>query len=118
MTVEIVEPRNIGEALDKLASLSLEFPRTDFVFRGQQCDQWRLQTSYERYWGGKAIYDDCSTSEFNVERKVAQFRSGVIRLGLQSPEKGNLEWLEFGRHHGVPGAIAGKCTVRGDPRTP
>lgn len=97
MTVEVVEPRNIGEALDKLTSLSLEFPRTEFVFRGQQCDQWRLQTSYDRYWGGNPIYD-----ESFVDRMVAQFRSGVIRLGLQGPEKGNLEWLEFGRHHGLP----------------
>jgi hypothetical protein len=32
---------------------------------------------------------------------VAQFRSGVIRLGLQCPERGYLEWLEFGRHHGL-----------------
>lgn len=97
MTVEILEPRNIGEALDKLTSLSLKFPRTEFVFRGQQCDQWGLQTSYDRYWGGTPIYD-----ESFVDRMVAQFRSGVIRLGLQGPEKGNLEWLEFGRHHGLP----------------
>jgi FRG domain len=102
MTTKIVEPSNISEALDKLTSLSLEFPQTEFVFRGQQCDKWPLQTSYERYWGGKAIYNDLSTSEFFVDRMVAQFRSGVIRLGLQGPEKGNLEWLEFGRHHGLP----------------
>jgi hypothetical protein len=38
MTVEVVEPRNIGEALAKLTSLSLEFPRTEFVFRGQRCE--------------------------------------------------------------------------------
>jgi hypothetical protein len=102
LTVEVIEPRNIGEAFDKLTSLSLEFPRMEFVFRGQQCDQWRLQTSYERYWGGQAIYNGLSTSEFFVDRMVAQFRSGVIRLGLQGPERGKLEWLEFGRHHGLP----------------
>jgi hypothetical protein len=97
MRVEILEPRNIGEALDKLTSLSLKFPQTEFVFRGQQCDQWRLQTSYDRYWGGTPIYD-----ESFVDRMIAQFRSGVIRLGLQGPEKGNLEWLEFGCHHELP----------------
>ena len=102
MTTNIVEPSNIGEALDKLTLLSLEFPQTEFVFRGQQCDKWPLQTGYVRYWGGKAIYNDLSMSEFFVDRMVAQFRSGVIRLGIQGPENGNLEWLEFGRHHGLP----------------
>jgi hypothetical protein len=48
MTTKVVEPSNIGEALDTLTSLSLEFPRMEFVFRGQQCDKWPLQTSYER----------------------------------------------------------------------
>jgi hypothetical protein len=98
MTAEIVEPRDIDEALAMLTSLSQEFPRTEFVFRGQQDSQWRLCTSYDRYWAGKPPHD-----EFFVRRMVAQFRSGITRLGLET-SLGNdqLAWLEYARHHGLP----------------
>jgi hypothetical protein len=101
MTVEIVEPRDIDEALAMLTSLSQEFPKAEFVFRGQQDSQWRLGTSYDRYWAGKPLHD-----EFFVRRMVAQFRSGVTRLGLEA-SLGNdeLAWLEYARHHGLPAPL-------------
>ncbi len=101
MTVEIVEPRDIDEALARLTSLSQEFPRAEVVFRGQQDSQWRLCTSYDRYWVGKPLHD-----EFFVRRMVAQFQSGVTRLGLET-SLGNdqLAWLEYARHHGLPAPL-------------
>jgi hypothetical protein len=77
-----------------------EFPTTEFVFRGQRDSQWRLLTSYDRYWGGTALHD-----AFFVERMVAQFRSGVTRFRLKGPPGGNLNWLEYARHHGLPAPL-------------
>lgn len=100
MTLKVVEPRDIDEAFATLTKLADEFPDTEFIFRGQQDSLWRLQTSYERYWHGKPLHGD-----FYVERMVARFRSGVTRLGLDLPRGGNLDWLEYGRHHGLPAPL-------------
>jgi hypothetical protein len=75
MTIENFEPRDIDEALAKLTALSQlsqKFPHMEYVFRGQQDSQWRLCTSYDRYWAGRPIHE-----EFFVQRMVTQFRSGV-----------------------------------------
>jgi hypothetical protein len=100
MTVQVIEPRDIDEAFATLTNLADEYPDTEFVFRGHQNSLWRLQTSYDRYWHGAPLHD-----EFFVERMVARFRSGVIRLGLDVPRGGNLDWLEHGRHHGLPAPL-------------
>jgi hypothetical protein len=52
MTVEVIEPPDIAEAVAKLTSLSQlsqKYPHTEFVFRGQQNSEWKLNTSYDRY---------------------------------------------------------------------
>ena len=104
MTVEVIKPPNIDDALAKLISLSQQSqnnPPTEFVFRGQQNSEWKLNTSYDRYWPGKPIHD-----ELFVKRMVAQFRSGVTRLGLQTSLGNNqLAWLEYARHHGLPAPL-------------
>jgi hypothetical protein len=104
MTVKVLEPSHIDEALSTLTSLSQlsqKFPHTEFVFRGQQNSQWPLCTSYDRYWAGKTLYD-----EFFVERMVRQFQSGVARLGLEtSLGRDRLAWLEYARHHGPPAPL-------------
>ena len=104
MTVEVIEPSDIAEALAKLTSLSQlsqKYPHTEFVFRGQQSNEWKLNTSYDRYWAGRPLHD-----EFFVKRMVAQFRSGVTRLGLStSPGSDQLAWLEYARHHGLPAPL-------------
>lgn len=100
MTLKVIEPIDVDEAFSELTRLSDEFPSTEFVFRGQQDSGWRLQTSYERYWQGKPLHD-----HFHVERMVARFRNGVMRLGLDHSLGGNLDWLEYGRHHGLPAPL-------------
>ena len=42
MTVEVLRPSNLIEALDKLTSLSQEFPKPEFILRGQQNNEWKL----------------------------------------------------------------------------
>lgn len=100
MAVETIEPSDFDEAIAVLTALTDEFPTTEFIFRGQEDSEWRLQTSYDRYWGGRPLHD-----EFFVEKMVAQFRSGVTQLGLEAPVDGNLDWLEYGRHHGLPSPL-------------
>lgn len=100
MTLEVVEPKSLDEAIDTLVRLTDEFPSVEFVFRGQSESHWRLQTSYDRYWGGTPIHD-----EFFVDRMVSQFQSGVTRLGLDGPLGGKLDWLEYARHHGLPAPL-------------
>jgi hypothetical protein len=95
MTVEVIKPNSLSEALDKLTSLSLEFPSQEFIFRGQQNSQWKLCTSYDRYWSFKPIHDS-----YGMMGMLDQFRSGVTKLGLQTPLEDNLlTWLEYARHH-------------------
>jgi FRG domain-containing protein len=95
MAVEIIKPSTLAEALDKLTSLSQEFPRTQFVFRGQRNSQWHLCTSYDRYWPLKTLHDPDGMRE-----KLAHFQSGVMKLRLQTPPGNNqLNWLEYARHH-------------------
>src|SRR5687767_7621121 len=101
MTVKTIEPRHISEALDTLTSLSQEFPRTEYIFRGQQDSRWPLCTTYDRYWVGRPIYDDSF-----VTKMIAQFRSGIARLGLRTSLGNNwLAWLEYARHHGLPAPL-------------
>jgi hypothetical protein len=97
MTVEILRPRTLTKALEKLTSLSLEFPSQEFIFRGQQNSKWKLCTSYDRYWQFKPIHDS-----YSMMGMLDQFRSGVTKLGLQIPVEDNLlTWLEYARHHGL-----------------
>lgn len=100
MTLRIVEPRSIDDAIANLTGMAEEFPTTQFVFRGQQDSEWRLRTSYDRYWGDASVHD-----AFFIERMVSQFKSGVTRLGLDGPPGGNLNWLEYARHHGLPAPL-------------
>ncbi len=97
MAVEIIKPSTLAEALDKLTSLSLEFPKPEFIFRGQQNSEWRLCTSYDRYWPFKPLHDP-----YGMSRMLDQVRSGVTKLGLETPLGDNLlTWLEYARHHGL-----------------
>lgn len=97
MTVELIRPVNLSEALNKLTSLSQEFPITQFIFRGQQDNQWKLCTTYDRYWPFKPLHDPDG-----IRRMIAQSRAGVVKLGPQTPQGDNqLTWLEYARHHGL-----------------
>jgi hypothetical protein len=100
MTLRLIQPKDVDETFAILTNLADEFPQTEFIFRGQQNSQWRLQTSYDRYWHGTPLHE-----EFYVERMVARFQSGVTRLGLDAHCRGNLDWLEYGRHHGLPAPL-------------
>ncbi len=101
MSVEIIDPRNLDEALAKLRSFAQEFPVTQYVFRGQQDSCWRLCTTYQRYWLGKSMHD-----EFFPNKMIRQFRSGVKKLGGDFPPGNDpLAWLEYARHHGLPAPL-------------
>lgn len=101
MSIEVIEPQDFDEALAKLMSISQEFPRTEYVFRGQQSNEWQLRTSYDRYWAGRSFYN-----EFFVGRMIRQFQSGIARLGLEGPAGSDLlAWLEYARHHGLPAPL-------------
>ena len=97
MAVEIIEPGTLTETLVHLTALSQEFPRTKFIFRGHQNSQWKLCTTYDRYWPFSPLHDP-----EGIKRMIAQFRAGVMKLRLESPPGNNqLIWLEYGRHHGL-----------------
>lgn len=101
MSIEIIDPPNLEEALAKLRSFAQEFPDTPYVFRGQQDSNWRLCTSYQRYWMGKPMHH-----ELFPNRMIRQFRSGVKKLGLDHPSGDDpLTWLEYARHHGLPAPL-------------
>ena len=88
MTVEIVELHDLAEALAKLTSLSQKFPGTEFVFRGQKDCQWRLCTSYDRYWAGRLPPDELFVGENECSRWLSFGRAsrslgwGSLPLGV------------------------------------
>ena len=106
MTVEVIEPPDVAEALAKLTSLSQlsqRYPHTEFVFRGQQNSEWKLNTSYDRYWAGRPLHD-----EFFVKRMVSSVSVWLYEVRVADFSwHDELAWLEYARHHGLPAPLLG-----------
>lgn len=75
--------------------------RSSWVFRGHSSSENRLLTSMERYSSLRI-----ESWELRVERMLDVFRDSLIRNGLPYPDTTSLlDWMEFGRHHGVPSPL-------------
>lgn len=101
MTVKIKQPRTFQSAIKLLEELAAG---EDVLFRGHQTLDHRLKTTLDRYWAGSV---SSSIQLEPLKRFVAQYESGLARIG-HTPLSDNahwLDWLEHGRHHGVPAPL-------------
>jgi len=69
-----------------------------FVFRGHSKVDYQLQTTWRRH--RSVPYAAWMT---DIDEMLEAFRTGLAKMGLTPfPGDGRQDWLEFGRHHGVP----------------
>jgi hypothetical protein len=78
------------------------FAEKTYVYRGQQCDKWRLMTRLDRFCKRWRIVTAKKrrAAELNACR---DFRRAYHQYGLHIPAQGfGLEWLALMQHYGSP----------------
>lgn len=95
MTIEIREFDQAKEAILFLEDLA--FGRENYIFRGQDDNRYRLETTYARFLSQPFIEGD------DLDELIRKFQVGLIKIGRNPIEEGNKQdWLEYARHYGVP----------------
>lgn len=100
MTIEHKRPESTRKAfvcLDELA----QNQQMRYIFRGHRSVKHRLMTSLERQWPFPHTENDPT-----IDRMIRQYQDGLARRGLPRLENATkLDWLEHGRHHGLPAPL-------------
>lgn len=78
-----------------------DFIKRDWIYRGQECSTWGLQTSLERLCSRLQVVPDKGR---NVETNLLrEFRRRFHHYATHIPKSTyNLEWLSLMQHHGAP----------------
>jgi len=80
--------------------LNFQTQLSGWIFRGQSCTAWKLETSLERSYRRASPLISISQCEQNV---IQHFKCGAHLVATHIPDLTNtLEWLALIQHHGGP----------------
>lgn len=88
-------------SFDELEKRLRDLGKKEWMFRGDRCADWRLETSFERALRG---FDLRNYSRSWLEASLLrQFQRRAHHYLVDVPERDNwLEWMALMRHHGAP----------------
>lgn len=80
--------------------LNFQTQLSGWIFRGQSCNAWKLETSLERSY--RRISPSITISECE-KNTIKRFKRGAHLVAARTPDpKNTLEWLALIQHHGGP----------------
>lgn len=100
MTIEHKRPESARKAFAYLEKLA-QNQEMRYIFRGHRSVKHSLMTSLERQWPFPHTENDPT-----IDRMIRQYQDGLARRGLPRLDNATkLDWLEHGRHHGLPAPL-------------